>query len=147
VTDVDSIRSGEKSPTVRWWRRRPTADASAFVRRVWWVGQAQLYIAPAALLIGLLLFVPSAVSAQAASAGPWIAGMILIATALPFAGSGLALRAWAVSPSASTGSRAVRVGRLVGVVAGIAICAILLTSLLVYVILGSSIAASCAQGC
>jgi hypothetical protein len=98
---------------VRWFRRRPPAGMPTFARRVWWAGHAQLFLAPAAAVVGAFLLLGGDVA--------FLWGALLISMAPPFVTSGLMLRAQGLRQATLAGrSWAGRVAEFVAAVVGIA---------------------------
>lgn len=103
---------------VRWFRRRPPSNVTAFPRAVWWAGHAQLFIGFALLLLGPALF---AIALNAPSIGRLAgAGWLMFAMAAPFACSGLMLRRFSLRLGEEIGPLWRRIVELALVVAGIA---------------------------
>lgn len=106
---------------VRWWRRRPPAPSSRLSRGVWWVGQAQLFIA-----VTLGVFGPVSLAAAFLDSNLGVIGWLGTAMALPFAISGRMLRAYGAEMGKSTQAVGWQVLELTAVVIVIAVLAIAL---------------------
>ena len=97
---------GARTPVVRWFRRRPPAELDRFGRGVWWFGQVQLFLALAALPVGLVLILWGVVGAPPTSAtGAVFLGITLVALPGPIAISGLILRSRARGLDSLEGAR------------------------------------------
>ncbi|WP_348787409.1 hypothetical protein [Leifsonia sp. NPDC080035] len=85
-----------RTPTTRWWRRRPPAGLSGFARGVWWTGHAQLFVSAALWVIGPASFALAWLPYNALTGTFGMTAWFGTAMALPFATSGMMLRAYAV---------------------------------------------------
>ena len=90
------LAARNRTPTTRWWRRRPPAGLSGFARRVWWTGQAQLFVSAALWVIGPASFALAWLPNNALTGSFGMTAWLGTAMALPFATSGMMLRAYAV---------------------------------------------------
>ncbi|MGH1522823.1 hypothetical protein ACRAWC_01515 [Leifsonia sp. L25] len=120
MTDVTAKR-------VHWYRRSPPPGLPRFPKVVWWAGHAQLFIGVAAAVVGLVLLF--------GGDGPWQWGLLLVSTALPFATSGMMLRAQGLRQATLTSrSWAVRIAELAAVVLGVAVLSIVFVIVDVWVL-------------
>lgn len=96
---LDIVATGP-APKVPWFRRRPPEELAGFLRRMWWVGHAQLFISAATALIGVVSTAIT-IAIVAGLLDPYFYavltfGVWMLAFALPFLTSGIALRVVAV---------------------------------------------------